>query len=565
MNIILTGSTGFIGQEILKTLSFLGHNIYSISKSKISYFHSSDFKKHFIIDLSGDLSELKKLLGQADVFIHCAGDASFGNGWHYKAQNFEPTKKIVDLINACSPKVHFIFISSLAVTDRPKFNSCKVPITEESFNSPTTDYGKSKLLSENYIKNSGITYTILRPSMVIGEGMRILSHFSYFFKKFFTSKFRVFYGSNGKLPYIHVSDLANIVSLCINDRRSDNETFFCNSDNISLRDLFQMFEPNKFVLNLKFLEIMLTPIKRILPFALKTLFFSALKVDNSKIKKLGWAPSKVGKEAFYDLYIREKSRSDLRYNPSGYSLITGSSSGLGLALAKRLKLLGRKLILLDKNENSSFGSDSNEAGIINLNYDLSLISSMEVNNIFKKYSISEVFLCAGIGNKNDFGSTNQEINIDIVNINLISRIRFLNSAIQSMRINKFGRILIVSSSTAFQSIPYMSTYAASNSALLSLGESISKEEHTLGTGINILTALPGGMDTNFQSSSNVKKNKNERLMSPQAVAEIILKSFNGKQFIKVISNRSKFMNLASKILPRRVSLFIWEKLMRIAR
>ena len=73
------------------------------------------------------------------------------------------------------------------------------------------------------------------------------------------------------------------------------------------------------------------------------------------------------------------------------------------------------------------------------------------------------------------------------------------------------------------------------------------------------------MDTNFQSSSNVKKNKNERLMSPQTVAEIILKSFNGKKIFKVISNRSKFMNLASKILPRRVSLFIWEKLMRIAR
>ena len=96
------------------------------------------------------------------------------------------------------------------------------------------------------------------------------------------------------------------------------------------------------------------------------------------------------------------------------------------------------------------------------------MSSKEVNNIFSEYNISEVFLCAGIGNKNDFGSTNQDMNLDIVNINLISRIRFLNSAIKSMRINKFGRILIVSSSTAFQSMPYMSTYSASNSALLSL-------------------------------------------------------------------------------------------------
>ena len=119
MNIILTGSTGFIGQEILKTLSFLGHNIYSISKSEISCFHSSDFEKHLIIDLSGDLSELKELLGQADVFIHCAGDASFGNGRHYNSQNFEPTRKIIDLINSYSSKIHFIFISSLAVTDRP--------------------------------------------------------------------------------------------------------------------------------------------------------------------------------------------------------------------------------------------------------------------------------------------------------------------------------------------------------------------------------------------------------------------------------------------------------------
>jgi len=563
MEIILSGSTGFIGQAVLDVLSKENINVTTLSRRDASANNILKVKKHLKIDLLSDLFLYQNDLKNIDVFIHCAGNASFGNGKHYFSENFNPTKKLIDLLKKTAPNVHFIFISTLGATDRARLDNCDSSLNEMSVNAPTTDYGRSKLACEEYIINSGLKYTILRPSMVVGQNMRIKSHFSLFFQKFINSRLSYFLGFEGKLPYIHVSDLAEIIKICINNNKAIGQIFFCNTGNISLRNVFKEIEPEKLLLNYILLKKALSPIRSFLPFFLKVLFFDGLKIDNTKIKSLGWRPKKIGYSAFQDIYIREKSRANIFAEPNGYTVVTGASSGLGEALALELKHHNRKLILIDKNEikNPLLVKEN----IIFLKLDLSNININTVENLFSSYDISEVYLCAGMGVKDTFADSEMKVNLDIFKVNVLSRMIFLKAAIQTMRLNRFGRILLVSSSSAFQALPYMSSYSASNAALLLLGESIAKEEQVLSSGIQIMTALPGGMDTNFQNSSKVKKHTSEKLMRPEKVAKIILIGFNKKKELLVISLRSRLMSIASKIIPRRLSLYLWEKLMKIAR
>ena len=90
----------------------------------------------------------KKILldaSKVDIIIHLAG---ISNGDVFKI-NYEGTRNLVD---ACvENKVKkFIFISSFDA------------ILE-------TDYGKSKLKAEDYIKNSGLNYIIFRPTVIYGN------------------------------------------------------------------------------------------------------------------------------------------------------------------------------------------------------------------------------------------------------------------------------------------------------------------------------------------------------------------------------------------------------------
>ena len=145
MTIFLTGSTGFLGKNV------------------INY-----FKNEFDIKI---YKRNDKIIIQQDVIIHLAGKAhdlkNTSDPKEYYDVNTELTKNLFDsfLISNASK---FIFISSVkAVAD--KFN-CE--LKEDFIPHPTTHYGKSKLLAENYILSKklpkGKSVYILRPCMIHG-------------------------------------------------------------------------------------------------------------------------------------------------------------------------------------------------------------------------------------------------------------------------------------------------------------------------------------------------------------------------------------------------------------
>ena len=80
-------------------------------------------------------------------------------------------------------------------------------------------------------------------------------------------------------------------------------------------------------------------------------------------------------------------------------------------------------------------------------------------------------------------------------------------------------------------------------------------------GVNIHTLCPGGMNTNFQSSSGVRKIEGETLLDTRYVVEQSIKGMIKNKSVIIISLRSKMMDVFSRIVPRLLSDKIWYKMM----
>lgn len=147
--VIISGISGFVGTNLRNYLD---------NKVAITVYNRNDIDCEFnghscFIHLAGKAHDLKKNSDYQD----------------YHNSNFELTKNIFErFINSDVNKL--IFISSVkAVAD--SFNGI---LTEEETPDPKTDYGKSKLLAEEYILSRNLPQDkqvfILRPCMIHGPG-----------------------------------------------------------------------------------------------------------------------------------------------------------------------------------------------------------------------------------------------------------------------------------------------------------------------------------------------------------------------------------------------------------
>tara|TARA_B100000575_G_C23022186_1_gene588593 strand:+ start:50 stop:976 length:927 start_codon:yes stop_codon:yes gene_type:complete len=158
-DILISGSTGFVGQNLLPYLALNGLNTVGISRNQTIYncityndLNNAVWSNSFsMVHLAGKAHDLKKTSEDKD---------------YYKA-NTELTRTLFDQFLQSDCEV-FIFMSSVkAVADE-----VTGVLNEDVTPKPTTVYGKSKLAAENYILSketpSNKRVYILRPCMIHG-------------------------------------------------------------------------------------------------------------------------------------------------------------------------------------------------------------------------------------------------------------------------------------------------------------------------------------------------------------------------------------------------------------
>ncbi|MGB0638371.1 MAG: SDR family NAD(P)-dependent oxidoreductase [Myxococcota bacterium] len=185
--------------------------------------------------------------------------------------------------------------------------------------------------------------------------------------------------------------------------------------------------------------------------------------------------------------------------PYRHALVTGASSGIGASLCQALDLAGIETITLvarrlDRLEKVAAGLSCSTRIIKTDLQDLNArVEQMETVDLLVNN--------AGFGSFGRFANADVEHQLDMVNLNCQAPLHLTGAVLPRMVRESHGCIVNISSGTAFQPMPYMSTYAATKSFLLHWSEGL--REELLGTGVRVVAICPGTIHTEFAETSKV--------------------------------------------------------------
>ena len=163
--VLVTGADGFVGRHIVRYLAMRGYKVIAASRAAFT-FDNPNIAAVRLPDLS-KLFDWRPLLEQCDAVVHLAGIAhKYADDDFYDRVNHRATSALAQAIS-CNGKKHLVFVSSIAAqcgsyADRE--------LTEDDFPTPNNAYGRSKFAAEQAIRAAGISFTILRPVVIYGEG-----------------------------------------------------------------------------------------------------------------------------------------------------------------------------------------------------------------------------------------------------------------------------------------------------------------------------------------------------------------------------------------------------------
>jgi dihydroflavonol-4-reductase len=159
--VAVTGATGFIGWRTCERLRDAGWNVVAVVRPE-SRSPLPDGVERMPADL--EAAALTRACARASAIVHAAGITRATSAVEYHRVNVEGTHAVAEAARVLDARL--VHVSSLtaagpASSDRPK--------TEADASAPITEYGRSKLKSEELVIGMpGLRWTIVRPAAVYG-------------------------------------------------------------------------------------------------------------------------------------------------------------------------------------------------------------------------------------------------------------------------------------------------------------------------------------------------------------------------------------------------------------
>lgn len=247
-------------------------------------------------------------------------------------------------------------------------------------------------------------------------------------------------------------------------------------------------------------------------------------------------------------------------------VITGASSGIGAEFARELVRRGthRPVLVarrLDRLESLARElARTPEVAPLVVAADLS-----DPEGRRKLYDATAPLTVDGLINNAGFGSVGPFVSRDaareeqMVILNCVVPLLLARHYLPPMQARGQGAVVNVCSTAAFQPLPYMATYGATKSFLLSFSLALSAELR--GSGVRVLAQCPGPVETEFHLAAGLK----EKLahLSPATAAEVVketLDSLARGAPLVVNGARNRMLATVARHLPPAVAarLVAWK-------
>jgi NADH dehydrogenase len=184
--IIVTGARGFIAKHLRNYLSENNIDLISISRNDFKQFKNESK----IVSENYDENILLQKIKDSDALIHLVGIGNQSVNNDYNMINVELTKHIVNLCKKTKIK-KIVYTSGLGVSSNTSLG-----------------YFISKYNAEKIIINSGLNFTIFRPSYIVGKD----DHFTKYLKKQIkTGEIKIPGSGNYSIQPIYIDDVIQII------------------------------------------------------------------------------------------------------------------------------------------------------------------------------------------------------------------------------------------------------------------------------------------------------------------------------------------------------------------
>ena len=178
MNIIVTGSSGFIGSYLVKVLSESNNSIFAVSRTDNERLRNMRLKSRFFSCDFANSDSIKKMFLelQPDIIYHLAAQSNIPLSWKDPFTTFNiNVNGTITLLEAArnsktDTKIHLVCSSS----EYGSVLKDDIPIHEDVKFKPSSPYAVSKvtedMLGFSYWKSYGMKITRSRPFAITGPG-----------------------------------------------------------------------------------------------------------------------------------------------------------------------------------------------------------------------------------------------------------------------------------------------------------------------------------------------------------------------------------------------------------
>ncbi len=241
-----------------------------------------------------------------------------------------------------------------------------------------------------------------------------------------------------------------------------------------------------------------------------------------------------------------------------WALVTGASSGIGQAIAEVLAAGGSNLVLTARRKQrlmhlrrrlrtaNGVRIELVTADIANPDGPREIFRFTESREITVDLLVNN----AGLGSYGEFRKSDLRRELGMVQVNCSAVAHLTRLYLPGMVERRSGGILIVSSTAAFQAVPYMAVYAATKGFDLLFAEALAREVE--GFGVRVCALCPGPTASEFQSVAGVPESLAFGLEPAAQVAAVGLKALAAGEH-SVISGVANWLGVEfQRLAPRRM-------------
>lgn len=242
------------------------------------------------------------------------------------------------------------------------------------------------------------------------------------------------------------------------------------------------------------------------------------------------------------------------------ALVTGASGGIGEAFARQLAALGLDLILVARSE------DKLHALARELASQHSVQAHVIVADLARPGSATELHAetgrlglevdllvnNAGYARAGAFAELTLEEQSDMIRLNVNTLTELTRLYLPAMRERHRGGIINISSTAAFQPVPYMAIYGATKAFVLSFSEALAEEVSA--DGVVVMALCPGATATGFQKRAGAWEDQRDSMQSADQVVLEGLRAFERGRRHFIQGGANKLMSVLARLGPRRLIL-----------